>query len=84
MKINITIIAGGFGTRLWPASRASLPKQFLSFDEQYSLFQSTINRVSDLDIDSITTVCNENHRFFVAEQLENINKNQELFKLCFS
>jgi mannose-1-phosphate guanylyltransferase len=78
MKINITIIAGGFGTRLWPASRASLPKQFLSFDEQYSLFQSTINRVSDLDIDSITTVCNENHRFFVAEQLENINKKSSI------
>ena len=78
MKINITIIAGGIGSRLWPASRAALPKQFLSFDAQSSLFESTINRVSELDIDSITTVCNENHRFFVAEQLEKINKKSSI------
>ncbi len=78
MKINAVIMAGGSGSRLWPLSRSSLPKQFLSMTEDSTLFQSTIERIAELNIHSITTICNEDHRFFVAEQLSQINKNSSI------
>lgn len=78
MKINAVIMAGGSGSRLWPLSRSSLPKQFLSITEDPTLFQSTIERIAELNIHSITTICNEDHRFFVAEQLSQINKNSSI------
>ena len=68
------IMAGGSGTRLWPLSRASHPKQFLSLHESATMLQSTIKRLEGLDIQSSVTICNEEHRFFVAEQLRAIDK----------
>jgi len=68
------IIAGGSGTRLWPLSRASHPKQFLSLHGNDTMLQSTIKRLEGLDVKSSVTICNEEHRFFVAEQLRAINK----------
>ena len=46
------ILCGGTGTRLWPSSRSSYPKQFLSFDSinNYSLLQNTVKRVVDKKI----------------------------------
>ena len=69
------ILAGGSGTRLWPASRQLHPKQFLSLlDDDTSLFQQTLLRLKELDdLGEPIIVCNENHRFLVAEQLRNIN-----------
>jgi mannose-1-phosphate guanylyltransferase/mannose-6-phosphate isomerase len=68
------IISGGTGTRLWPLSRKNKPKQFLSLFGEYSLFQNTLSRLSGLqDIDSPLIVCNTEHRFMVAEQLQEIN-----------
>jgi len=67
-------MAGGSGTRLWPLSRASHPKQFLSLHESATMLQSTIKRLEGLDIQSSVTICNEEHRFFVAEQLRAIDK----------
>ena len=46
-KIVPVIMAGGKGTRLWPLSRASAPKQFLEFLGETTLFQKTLSRVSD-------------------------------------
>lgn len=67
------IMSGGSGTRLWPLSRQNKPKQFLSLFGEYSLFQDTITRLSGLDsVDSPIVVCNEDHRFMVAEQLQEI------------
>ena len=67
------IMSGGSGTRLWPLSRQNMPKQFLSLFGEYSLFQDTITRLSGLDsVDSPIVVCNEEHRFMVAEQLQKI------------
>ncbi len=74
MSICPVLMAGGAGTRLWPLSRASHPKQFLRLNDEYSLLQNTIRRLSRLDTVNPITVCNEEHRFFVAEQLREIGK----------
>lgn len=70
--IKPVIMAGGFGTRLWPRSRAAYPKQFVSLYSNNSLFQDTIKRLDDFDMESPIIICNEDHRFFVAEQLRQI------------
>jgi len=71
------ILCGGVGTRLWPLSRKSFPKQFLSVsDSKNSLLQNTQIRLKNLNglYDPIL-VCNEEHRFIVAEQMRSININ---------
>jgi mannose-1-phosphate guanylyltransferase len=72
--IKAVIMAGGSGTRLWPLSRAARPKQFLALHGEHTMLQATFMRLDGLDIQSSVTICNEEHRFFVAEQLREINK----------
>ncbi len=75
-KIIPIIMCGGSGTRLWPLSRESYPKQFISLgsDKSKSLLQKTQLRIMELDnIDNPILVCNEEHRFIVAEQIREIN-----------
>ncbi len=75
-KVIPVILCGGIGTRLWPLSRKSYPKQFLSLygESKISLLQKTYQRISILkEIQSPIIVCNEEHRFLVAEQMRNIN-----------
>jgi mannose-1-phosphate guanylyltransferase len=62
-------MSGGSGTRLWPLSRKHKPKQFLNLFGDDSMFQQTILRLKGLDSASPIVVCNESHRFMVAEQL---------------
>ena len=71
--IKAVVMAGGSGTRLWPLSRAGHPKQFLKLIGDKSMLQSTMKRLECLDISSSVTICNEEHRFFVAEQLREID-----------
>jgi mannose-1-phosphate guanylyltransferase/mannose-6-phosphate isomerase len=65
------ILSGGSGTRLWPLSRKLYPKQFLALINETSLFQDTITRLPEGVSDPII-ICNEEHRFIVAEQLRQI------------
>lgn len=71
MKIRLVLIAGGSGTRLWPISRSALPKQFLKLSSDITMLQQTVQRTKGLDINAISVICNEEHRFFVADQLKN-------------
>lgn len=73
MKIIPLILSGGSGTRLWPLSRALNPKQFLNFFGRHSLFQDSALRVKNRDIFSDPLViCNNEHRFIAAENLQNV------------
>lgn len=74
MSICAVIMAGGSGTRLWPLSRAEHPKQFLTLHGKSTMLQETVNRLDGLEISSSITICNEEHRFFVAEQLREVDK----------
>lgn len=66
------IMSGGSGSRLWPLSRALHPKQFLPLISENTLLQETINRLDDNCLDPII-ICNNEHRFIVAEQLRQNN-----------
>jgi mannose-1-phosphate guanylyltransferase/mannose-6-phosphate isomerase len=67
------IMAGGVGSRLWPASREARPKQFLAFAGTHSLFQQSLLRLQGFPgVAAPVVVCNEAHRFLVAEQLREI------------
>ena len=77
-NIQPIILCGGYGTRLWPLSRESYPKQFISLNSKnkLSLLQNTIQRLNGLKNSCRPMmICNENHRFLVAEQLREININ---------
>ncbi|KHD05080.1 hypothetical protein PN36_30820 [Candidatus Thiomargarita nelsonii] len=68
------ILSGGVGSRLWPLSRESYPKQLLALVGNHTLLQNTVTRLEGLaDLSSPLMVCNESHRFLVAEQLRNID-----------
>jgi mannose-1-phosphate guanylyltransferase/mannose-6-phosphate isomerase len=68
------VLAGGVGSRLWPQSRALLPKQFIPFPGlDGSLFQNTLKRLSGLaELGAPVVICNDDHRFLVAEQLREL------------
>ncbi len=68
------VIAGGTGSRLWPMSRELQPKQFLSFHQNGSMLQNTIARLDGLEVANPIVICNEDHRFLVAEQLRQMHK----------
>lgn len=63
------IMAGGSGSRLWPLSRSLYPKQFISLASDKSMLQETISRLSGLEHQAPLLICNQEHRFIVAEQL---------------
>jgi mannose-1-phosphate guanylyltransferase len=68
------IMAGGSGTRLWPLSRSLYPKQFLPLVSEKTMLQETVLRLKGLETAPPVTICNEEHRFIVAEQLRAINQ----------
>ena len=75
MKHIPIILAGGSGTRLWPASRKSYPKQFLKLDgNDNTLFQQTLLRAQQANdaMQSPIIVCLADHRFIVAAQCKEI------------
>ncbi len=66
------ILSGGAGTRLWPLSRELYPKQLLALTGQRTMIQQTALRLQGLSAAAPVVVCNEAHRFLVAEQLREI------------
>lgn len=77
-KILPVILCGGQGSRLWPLSRKSFPKQFLSISSlnEKSLLQNTQKRLEGIkDLIEPILICNSEHRFIVAEQMREININ---------
>ncbi|CRY53280.1 mannose-1-phosphate guanylytransferase%2C ManC protein [Yersinia intermedia] len=68
------IMAGGTGSRLWPMSRELYPKQFLRLHGVNSMLQETVNRLEGISVREPVVICNEEHRFLVAEQLRQIHK----------
>jgi len=74
MKIQPVLLCGGCGTRLWPLSREQYPKQLLALNGERTLLQATARRVEGLagEVHAPLVVCNEEHRFLVAEQLREI------------
>ena len=78
MKICPVILSGGSGTRLWPLSREHYPKQLLALFGEQSLLQQTASRLNGLNqAVSPLLVCNEEHRFLIAEQLHAIDISPE-------
>ena len=74
--MNIIVLCGGKGTRLWPISREKFPKQFHSLVDKNSMFQNTLLRFLNSDIINIKKfiiICNKEHEFIVNEQIENLN-----------
>lgn len=69
------ILSGGAGTRLWPLSRELYPKQLLPLAGDKTMLQETVLRLDGLsDLSSLLIVCNDAHRFMVAEQIRQLNK----------
>jgi len=78
MDISVTpiILSGGSGTRLWPLSRKDRPKQFLPIFGKHSMLQETIIRLNGIEnTNNPIIVCNENHRFLVAHQCNELGVN---------
>ena len=67
------ILCGGSGTRLWPMSRELYPKQFLRLVSERTMLQDTVSRLEGIDESQPPVfVCNEEHRFLVAEQVREL------------
>ena len=75
-KIIPVILAGGTGSRLWPLSRESFPKQFLKLtdEDEFTLLQKTFKRIEGLEnLCKPIIICNEEHRFIVGDQMKKID-----------
>ena len=75
MTLYPVILSGGSGSRLWPLSREFFPKPLLPLVSEQTLLQETATRLDGLaDLGDAVYVCNEEHRFLVAEQIAEIGK----------
>lgn len=72
MTIHPVILSGGSGTRLWPMSREDYPKQLMPLAGPRTMFQDTVARVTATGFGPPVVVCNDAHRFIIAEQIREI------------
>jgi len=73
LRLFPVILSGGSGTRLWPLSREHFPKQLLCLAGELTLLQQTVNRLQGLGAEGPLLICNEEHRFLIAEQLRELS-----------
>ena len=86
MNITPVILCGGAGTRLWPLSRKSFPKQFVPLIDNKSLLQLTLERVmglanleqANITSNSLICVATEEHRFLVSGAIESASASKEV------
>ena len=71
-RLYPVILSGGSGTRLWPLSRSALPKQLLALNGPRTMIQDTVLRARLPDAAAPILICNDSHRFLVAEQMQEI------------
>ena len=75
LRIAPIILSGGSGSRLWPLSREQYPKQMLPLVNDTTMLQDTLLRLDGLaGADLAQIICNEDHRFLVAEQIKQIDR----------
>jgi mannose-1-phosphate guanylyltransferase len=74
LTIVPVVMAGGSGSRLWPMSRTLHPKQFLQLHGDNTMLQQTVTRLDGLTSEKPLVICNEEHRFIVAEQLRALDQ----------
>ncbi|MEC8042507.1 MAG: sugar phosphate nucleotidyltransferase, partial [Pseudomonadota bacterium] len=70
--ITPVILCGGSGTRLWPLSRKSYPKQFVPLVGENTLFQGSALRMQGADVAAPVVITNSDFRFIVVEQLQEV------------
>tara|TARA_B110000967_G_C18875941_1_gene558276 strand:- start:114 stop:1556 length:1443 start_codon:yes stop_codon:yes gene_type:complete len=85
--MNIVVLCGGNGTRLWPLSRKKLPKQFLPLVNDKTMFQNTLLRFEHLKTDYLfqkpivinryIIICNKEHHFMVEEQMKELELEED-------
>jgi mannose-1-phosphate guanylyltransferase/mannose-6-phosphate isomerase len=87
--LQVVVLAGGAGAKLWPLSRQKMPKQFLKLlNEDKSLFQTTIERINLMKINlnileiRLVIVCNESNKYFVKQQIDETNIDLEYIILA--
>ena len=76
VRIQPVLLAGGSGTRLWPLSRKSFPKQFSKLFDEETLFQQSALRLKSSDIVETAPpiiVTNSDFRFIVSQQLQEVD-----------
>ena len=71
-RLYPVILSGGSGTRLWPMSRSALPKQLLALNGARTMIQDTVLRAQLPGAAAPLVICNDSHRFLVAEQMQQI------------
>lgn len=75
------LLAGGNGSRLWPLSRTLMPKQFIRLTGDQTMLQQTLGRLGGFAAKDPMVVCNEEHRFIVAEQARQVGIDLEKIML---
>lgn len=80
-RFNPVVMAGGVGSRLWPLSRASFPKQYQQLvdnEHGYTMLQQTFCRLSGLELGQSQLICSQDHRFLAAEQCRDATIDTEI------